>query len=66
MDPALLCTATGDVEQTISQIQTRGEHGRFIFICVIRIVAHYTWPPTRGRQFDSVIALKNIQIWLHG
>jgi hypothetical protein len=38
MDPALLCTATGDVEQTISQIQTRGEHGRFIFICVIRIV----------------------------
>ncbi len=31
MDPALMCTSTGDGEQTINQIQTRGEHGRFIF-----------------------------------
>ena len=31
MDPALMCTSTGDGEQTIDQIQTRGEHGRFIF-----------------------------------
>jgi hypothetical protein len=30
-DPALMCTSTGDGEQTINQIQTRGEHGRFIF-----------------------------------
>lgn len=32
MDPALMCTSTGDGEQTINQIQTRGEHGRFIFL----------------------------------
>jgi hypothetical protein len=32
MDPALMCTSTGDGEQTIDQIQTRGEHGRFIFL----------------------------------
>jgi len=32
MDPALMCTSTGDGEQTIGQIQTRGEHGRFIFL----------------------------------
>lgn len=31
MDPALTCTSTGDGEQTISKIQTRGEHGRFVF-----------------------------------
>ena len=31
MDPALMCMSTGDGEQTIGKIQTRGEHGRFIF-----------------------------------
>jgi hypothetical protein len=31
MDPALCGHATGDGEQTISKIHTRGEHGRFVF-----------------------------------
>jgi hypothetical protein len=43
MDPALTCTSTGDVEQTINQIQTRGEHGRFIF---------FNGPDADGRSTD--------------
>jgi hypothetical protein len=43
MDPALMCTSTGDGEQTIGQIQTRGEHGRFIF---------FYGPDADGRSTD--------------
>ena len=43
MDPALMCTSTGDGEQTINQIQTRGEHGRFIF---------FYGPDADGRSTD--------------
>ena len=43
MDPALMCTSTGDGEQTIDQIQTRGEHGRFVF---------FYGPDADGRSTD--------------
>jgi hypothetical protein len=38
-----MCTSTGDGEQTINQIQTRGEHGRFIF---------FNGPDADGRLTD--------------
>jgi hypothetical protein len=43
MDPALMCMSTGDGEQTIGKIQTRGEHGRFIF---------FYGPDADGRSTD--------------
>ena len=47
MDPALMCTSTGDGEQTIGKIQTRGEHGRFIFFMGLM--------PTAGRLICNQI-----------
>ena len=43
MDPALRGHVTGDGEQTISKIQTRGEHGRFVF---------FYGPDADGRSTD--------------
>jgi hypothetical protein len=43
MDPALRGHVTGDGEQTIGKIHTRGEHGRFVF---------FYGPDANGRSTD--------------
>ena len=48
MDPALRGHVTGDGEQTIGQIHTRGEHGRFVFLLMGLM-------PTAGRLICNQI-----------
>jgi len=50
MDPALMCTSTGDGEQTIGQIQTYGERRRFVFIWSHRLTVRTSGfhPGNRG------------------
>jgi len=53
MDPALRGHVTGDGEQTIGQIQTRGEHGRFVFFLWAWCRRQVDWFAIRSFGFDS-------------